>query len=358
MKIVQYMNESIMRMIRDAMFSSRHNAKVLRFLTQTAKEQHMAAKKRLRAEAAGNPVPPFLIASIATECNLHCTGCYARANKTCTEELVKAEMSAARWGELFGEAKDMGVSFVLLAGGEPLVRPDVLDAAATSELLCPVFTNGTLFTPEMLTRFDRHRNLIPVVSLEGEREQTDCRRGVGVYDAVRRAMADMERLGLFFGVSITVTKENLKAVTEDEFLSTLHGAGCRLVFLVEYVPADGSVELAPDEVDRLFLEQRLSSLRERFREILFLAFPGDEKEMGGCLAAGRGFFHINAFGDAEPCPFSPYSDVNLRNGSLRDALNSVLFRQIRESGLEAEEHIGGCVLFAKREEVAGLLQRR
>ena len=358
MELTTYMNEAIGRMIRDAILSTRCNPRELRFLTQAAMKQQSASQRRLQAEACGTPVPPFLIASVATQCNLHCAGCYARTNHTCTDTAAKAELGAARWGELFREAEAIGVSFILLAGGEPLVRPDVLDEAAASGLLFPVFTNGTLFTPEIMSRFDQHRNLIPVFSLEGNREQTDRRRGPGVHDAVCRAMAEMKRLGLFFGVSVTVTRENVKTVTDESFLNFLQGNGCRLVFYVEYVPVDGNVELAPGDAERLFLEQQLTVLREHFPGILFLSFPGDEKALGGCLAAGRGFFHINAFGDAEPCPFSPYSDSNLRTGSLRDALSSVLFRQIRESGLEAEVHRGGCALFAHRTEVAGLLQRR
>lgn len=358
MELTSYMNEAIGRMIRDAIRSTVRNPRELCFLTQSAKAQRAAAQNRLRAEAAGTPVPPFLIASISTRCNLHCAGCYARANHTCTDQADQAELSAGRWGELFREAEAMGVSFALLAGGEPLERPDVLDEAAATGLLCPVFTNGTLFTADMLNRFDRNRNLIPVFSLEGGREQTNRRRGLGVFEAVRDAMAEMNRLGLFFGVSVTVTKENLRTVTADSFLASLRETGCRLVFFVEYVPVDGNAALAPGEAERAFLEHRLAALREHFPGILFLSFPGDEKALGGCLAAGRGFFHINAFGSAEPCPFSPYSDVSLRTGGLRDALSSKLFRRIRESGLEAEEHTGGCALFARRAEVVGLLQQK
>lgn len=358
MELTQYMNDAIGQMIREAMFSSRRNPKEARFLAHAAGTQRSAARKRLKAEAAGKPVPPFLIASVATRCNLHCAGCYARANRTCTDESNNAEMSAARWGQLFREAKAMGVSFALLAGGEPLERSDVLEEAAASGLLCPVFTNGTLFTAGNLLLFDQNRSLIPVVSLEGRRVQTDGRRGPGVYDTVQRALADMKRLGLFFGVSVTVTTDNLKTVTEASFLSFLHEVGCRLVFYVEYVPVDGSVEIAPGETERLFLKERLAALRNssQYNSMLLISFPGDEKALGGCLAAGRGFFHINAFGDAEPCPFSPYSDVNLRAGSLQDALSSALFSRIRESGLEADGHAGGCALFARRNEVAGLLK--
>ena len=84
-------------------------------------------------------------------------------------------------------------------------------------------------------------------------------------------------------------------------------------------------------------------------EMILLSFPGDEKSSGGCLAAGRGFFHINSHGDAEPCPFSPYSDTNIRDCTLRDALKSGLFRKLNDSGILMQDHTGGCVLFQHRE---------
>ena len=71
---------------------------------------------------------------------------------------------------------------------------------------------------------------------------------------------------------------------------------------------------------------------------MLISFPGDEVLSGGCLAAGRGFFHINARGGVEPCPFSPYSDTNLAECSLEEALDSPLFRHLRERGLLEQEH--------------------
>lgn len=359
MDLTKYMNDAIGRMIRDAIFSSQLNAKELLFLNKTVKAQKEAAQKRLLSDSQGAPVPPFLIASIATKCNLHCAGCYARANKACLDESAKGELSAGRWSELFSEANSWGVSFILLAGGEPLERPDVLEAAEkTPELIFPVFTNGTLFTPKMLERFDTYRNLIPVISVEGDREQTDRRRGKGIFDTIRHTMESMGRIGIFYGVSVTVTKDNLDTVTDEAFVSALGEIGCKLVFYVEYVPADGNSKPALEEQDRQLLEKRQSELRSRFPNIILLSFPGDEKEMGGCLAAGRGFFHINAFGDAEPCPFSPFSDTSLRNVGLREALDSALFDQIRKSNFEEQEHIGGCVLFARKTEVENLLKEK
>ena len=191
---------------------------------------------------------------------------------------------------------------------------------------------------------------------EGGQYHTDHRRGKGVFGAVWRTMEEMNRLGLFFGVSITVTKGNLDSVTDDVFISSLQEIGCRLIFFVEYVPVDGNTKSALEETERNLLAKRQRELKVDFPGTLFLCFPGDEKALGGCLAAGRGFFHINAFGDAEPCPFSPYSDTGLKTGSLQEALASALFQQIRESGLEAQEHAGGCALFSRKAEVAALLQ--
>ena len=356
MNLTKYLSDSIDQIFRDAVRASLGCAAERKFLLQAAGVQKQAAEKRSRSEQDGTHIPPFLIASIATQCNLHCAGCYARANHACGDHAAAAELTAARWGELFSEAKDLGVSFILLAGGEPLERPSVLDAAAAVHgMIFPVFTNGTMLAGSMLDRFDRNRNLIPVISVEGDRSRTDLRRGAGVYDLAARAMEEMGRRGIFFGASITVTKENLKAVSSPDFIEGLSSKGCRLIFFIEYVPADGNTEPAPVEAERLLLAERQSALRTQFTNVIFLSFPGDEKQLGGCLASGRGFFHINAFGGAEPCPFSPYSDTSLRTGSLRDALGSGLFRKIREGGLEEGNHSGGCVLFQKRAEVEAIL---
>jgi MoaA/NifB/PqqE/SkfB family radical SAM enzyme len=89
--------------------------------------------------------------------------------------------------------------------------------------------------------------------------------------------------------------------------------------------------------------------------MVFVSFPGDEKTSGGCLAAGRGFFHINSHGGAEPCPFSPYSDCNVKDTSVREALQSKLFQKLQNSGTLMEEHAGGCVLFERKETVERFL---
>ena len=101
----------------------------------------------------------------------------------------------------------------------------------------------------------------------------------------------------------------------------LYEKGCRAIIFVEYVPADGESEhLAPGEAEQLWMRRQIRMLRRKHRRMVFIAFPGDEKSSDGCVAAGRGFFHINSHGGAEPCPFSPYSDCSVRDSSIREAL--------------------------------------
>ncbi len=95
------------------------------------------------------------------------------------------------------------------------------------------------------------------------------------------------------------------------------------------------------------MEQLLLNLRSLYDDLIFVSFPGDEGKFGGCLASGRGFFHINPQGGAEPCPFSPYSDANVAEAGIAGALQSGLFKNLRKSGLQEEEHGGGCALFGK-----------
>lgn len=253
----------------------------------------------------------------------------------------------------------MGVGFILLAGGEPLMRRDVLEAAGSIQnVLFPVFTNATLIDDAAVDLLSRCRNLIPIVSIEGDEAQTDARRGGGVYRRLMQSVRLLKESGILFGASVTVTKANIQTVTSSVFLGELRDQGFKVIVYVDYVPVeDESSDLAPEETERAYLADRLIKLRTEPGDILFIAFPGDEMASGGCLAAGRGFFHINAHGGAEPCPFSPYSDVNVRETSLRQALHSPLFTHLRDGNLLTEDHSGGCVLFTHRDKVRLLLQR-
>lgn len=328
------------------------------FLTALVPTLMEATLKRRELEESGKHIPPFLIASIASSCNLRCAGCYARAGGMCAEHPSERELGTDEWRRVFSEAEKLGVSFVLLAGGEPLLRRDIIGLAADFPgMIFPIFTNGTLLDEAYLELFEKSRNLIPVFSIEGDEVETDLRRGEGVSKDVSSAMLALKSRGILFAASVTVTNRNFDAVISEDFLTKLRKSGCGAVFFVEFVPAEpGTKALVLSEAEEEALNQRLTGFKPEFPDMNILAFPGDEKYMGGCLAAGRGFFHINPFGAAEACPFSPFSKMNVKEHSIMEILESKFFEEVRAIGKEgADCHSGGCTLFNREDEVRRLL---
>ena len=355
----KHIEQGVEKIIADTLKATLRDPRESAFMARFAAAARRASKRRLELEKEDLHVPAFLIASITSSCNLHCTGCYSRCTGGTEDTEPQEQLSASDWERIFKDAEDLGVSFIMLAGGEPLLRRTVIEAAGEMQsILFPVFTNGTFMDEGYFELFDRCRNLVPVFGIEGGKIATDVRRGAGVYDQLMRNIDTFSSKGLIFGASITVTTDNIREVTSREFLEGLMDTGCKLVVYIEYVPVDeGSERLAPGEPERKYMEEAMARLRSTCDAVM-LSFPGDELAMGGCMAAGREFFHINSHGGAEPCPFSPYSDVNIKDTSLKDALKSELFRRLRAEGLISGEHKGGCVLYEKREEVEKLAGRQ
>ncbi|MBQ8297463.1 MAG: radical SAM protein [Ruminococcus sp.] len=357
--LAQYLTNGVENLVKNILRATLKDPKESAFMLRYSHSVKEAAKIRTELENNGEHIPPFLIASITSSCNLHCAGCYSRHNNACSDSSPVAQLSDKAWLKIFNEAKDLGISFILLAGGEPMIRRDVIEAAGgVPEILFPIFTNGTMIDESYIDLFEKHRNLVPVFSIEGHRENTDSRRGEGVYQMLTDGMERMQKNHLIFGASVTVTRENLCEVLSKDFIEDLNSRGCKVVFYVEYVPVSASTaDLAPTDEERTNMEKQMATLRETYPEMIFVSFPGDEKSSGGCLAAGRGFFHINSHGGAEPCPFSPYSDINVRDTSLREALKSELFRTLQSESILTGEHVGGCVLFEQKEQVEQIIER-
>ncbi|WP_405294680.1 radical SAM protein [Methanobrevibacter sp.] len=354
----EYLSNGVENIVKDAIRASLKNPKESLYLLKFSKYAKKAGEIRKKHGKNGHEVPVFLIASITSSCNLHCVGCYSRANDACSDEEPSNQLSCEDWNDIFTQAREMGISFIVLAGGEPLIREDVIISASKfPEILFPIFTNGTLLNDDYMKLFDRNRNLVPIISIEGDEDITDSRRGKGVYKQISDSMNLMKKRNIVFGASLTFTNENLGMLVSSEYIEKLHDLGCKAVFFIEYVPVAGqNVDLAPGDREREILFDELNRLRREYDDMIFLSFPGDEKASGGCLAAGRGFFHINSHGDAEPCPASPYSDINVKDSSLIEALNSKLFRYLKNEGILMDDHEGGCVLFEHKEDVERILK--
>ncbi len=347
------LNKTIQALLKNALRVINRNPSMTKFIAQTILFQKKAAQKRMEYRNQGLQVPPYMIISITNRCNLRCKGCYSKAQ----HRPIDKEISHDRLRSLVKEAKDIGISFVFLSGGEPLMRPDILDITNDfPEVIFPLFTNGLLITDEIIARLKNQKNVIPVISIEGYETDTDSRRGAGVYDLLQGTLEKIKQSGVLFGLSFTVTKTNFATLTDEMFINKLMASGCQLFFFVEYIPIMEATEdnVITDE-QRTSLAVILESFKAKYAG-LFISFPGDEEVFDGCLSAGRGFIHVSAEGDLEPCPFAPYSDSNIKNLSLKEALQSDLLSKIRQNHTQLTETKGGCALWEKREWVKSILK--
>ncbi|MCK4746025.1 MAG: radical SAM protein, partial [Bacteroidales bacterium] len=333
------------RLFYDAFRISRDHPAQGAFWLRTLLRQRRLANRRRRLESDQLMIPPVLILSVTNRCNLHCKGCYASKRL----DLVDQEVPISRISSLFREAGELGIGVIMIAGGEPLMRQEILEAAGKqSQIIFPVFTNGMLLDGDRSTFFKNHHNMIPVLSIEGNRQFTDTRRGTGVYSLLEKRMAQLRESRQMFGMSITLTRDNFEEVTHPVLMHEKHAMGCTLFFLVEYVPqSHADLNRCLTGTQKGLLQSRLEQLRAQV-PALFLSLPGDEERYGGCLAAGRGFIHISADGNLEPCPFAPYSDINIRDVSLAEALQSSFMNRIRQSHQMLTETQGGGTLWENR----------
>jgi len=276
-------------------------------------------------ETTGVPVPPLVMISVTTNCNLSCGYCYA-ATQTAT-----GDMPRALFENLIDQAKKLGSFFFLLTGGEPLLYPSLLDILEQHpDAVFFAFTNGTMMTSEMAIRVSRMGNFILLPGLDGGRKETDANRGKGVYNHVRQACGHLREAGAFFGFSVTVTSQNVEQLADTDFLLERWQDGCRMGFYIEYLPLgrqpDTTLCLTPAQ--RIVFRNRFLELRRQQRMFL-VQFPDDEHEAGGCLAAGRGLIHINAGGFVEPCPAFQQSADNIGEKSLLECLGSPFLEGVR-----------------------------
>jgi MoaA/NifB/PqqE/SkfB family radical SAM enzyme len=323
------------------------------FFARTVLWQGRAARLRARNAAEGLTVPPIAIFSITNGCNLRCKGCYAQAIRGDAPD----ELSPEKLRSIVAEADELGISFFVIAGGEPLTRPEIVDIARDyPHIVFLLVTNGMLLDQGLIDRLKGQPNTVPVLSIEGTQAETDERRGRGVHERLRQKMKELKAAGVFFSLSFTMTRSNFDTVTDPAFLAEAVAEGCRLFIHLEYTPIrEGTDDWVITNAQREAMKNLVAGFRKRFRAV-FIAVPWDEEEQGGCLASGRGFVHISANGDLEPCPFAPYSDANLLRVPLREALASKFLKVMREQHSMFAETSGGCALWKNRDAVEALLR--
>ncbi len=294
----------------------------------------------------GCNIPWAILLDPTSACNLHCTGCWA------AEYGNKLNLSLEEIDSIITQGKELGIYMYIYTGGEPMVRKHDLirlcQLHPDCQFLC--FTNATLIDEAFAQEMLRVKNFIPAISLEGFEAATDGRRGDGVYQKVMAAMAILKAKKLPFGISACYTSQNLDSISSDEFIDHITDFGAKFIWYFHYMPVgnDAAPILLPDPEQRARMYRRIREIRST-KPIFAMDFQNDGEYVGGCIAGGRRYLHINANGDVDPCVFIHYSNCNIRERSLLDCLRSPIFMAYHDGQPFSDNHLKPCPMLENPE---------
>lgn len=290
----------------------------------------------------GFDIPTLMVVSPTQRCPLKCYGCYS------AEHSKAEDLSFEAFDRLVTQAKEMGIYFFVITGGEPYIYPHMFDIFEKhSDVYFQTYTSGATFTSsDHVERLARLGNVLPCISLEGFEEETDRRRGKGHFNKILKAMAKLKAFGVPFGFSATATKENNERLLSDEFIDFYIEKGCSVGYYFQYMPIgrEPVFELVPTPQQRMYRYDRVLELR-RNKPIVLADFWCDGPLVGGCLAGGRRYLHINNLGHAEPCVFAQAYDMSIYDHSLLEILrDSKLFGAIRRRQPYSDNLLRPCMI--------------
>jgi MoaA/NifB/PqqE/SkfB family radical SAM enzyme len=324
-----------------------------------ARTHTRSRRVRARALAEGVQVPPFLVLSVTSRCNLRCAGCFAGAIGTVSSAPLQAGLDLRDWSRVVDQAAKLGVVAFVIAGGEPFLLPGIASLFRDHpDRLFLVFTNGTALQPSDYSILRSCANTAVLVSVEGDRDLTDTRRGRGVFEKALGSLDRLREAGILTGISVTVGPSNVEYFSQPENIDNLLARSGPLAFFIEQIPGGeiGNGPLLTPEQRSRFRETVVQYRNRATGGAYIVQSPDDEEALGGCVSAGRGFVHVNPGGDVTPCPVSALATHNMKTSNLREALASPFFAMIRENGhlLETQGH--PCGLSAHAQELESMTE--
>lgn len=267
-------------------------------------------------------IPWTILLDPTTACNLKCKGCWA------AEYGNSLNLSYEQIDDIISQGKELGIYFYIFTGGEPLVRKKDILKICEKHNDCEflIFTNSTLIDQDFIDEMLRLKNIVPAISVEGSEFTTDARRGDGIYNKVIKSMKLLKDNKLPFGISCCYTSQNYKSIISEEFVDEMIERGALFAWYFHFMPVGKGTgkELLPKPDQRKHIYHQLRKFRKT-KPLFFLDFQNDAEYIGGCIAGGRNYLHINANGDLEPCVFIHYSDSNIKEKTLVESLQSPLF---------------------------------
>ena len=310
-------------------------------------------KQEALAEKYGCNMPMTMLIDPTSACNLKCTGCWA------AEYGDKLNMSYETLNDIIRQGKELSIYFYLYSGGEPLVRKTDLIRLCEEHSDCQfaAFTNGTLIDEAFADDLLRVKNFIPIISVEGFEDDTDFRRGNGTFKKVEKAMALLKERRLPFGLSCCYTSKNADMIGSEEYFDQMIAWGAKFCWFFTYMPVgkEAVPELMATAEQRAFMYEQVRKFRET-KPLFTLDFWNDGEYAEGCIAGGRRYLHINANGDMEPCAFIHYSDSNIKEKSILEALQSPLFMAYHRGQPFNDNHLRVCPLLDNPDKLVGMVE--
>lgn len=299
-------------------------------------------KRNQVTEQLGFDVPVLVVISPTQRCPLKCYGCYS------AEHNKDDDLTFEAFDRLITQAKKMGIYFFVVSGGEPYIYPHMFKIFEKhSDAYFQTYTSGvTLAEKDHVDRIAKLGNVLPCISVEGFEEETDRRRGKGHFKRILKAMKKLREAGVPFGFSATATRENNDMLLSDKFTDFYAEQGCSLGYYFQYMPLgrEPVFDLVPTPEQRMYRYERVIELR-RQKPMLLADFWCDGPLVGGCLAGGRRYLHVNNLGHAEPCVFAQAWDMTVYDHSLTEILrDSKLFRAIRKRQPYSENLMRPCMI--------------
>ena len=287
-------------------------------------------------------IPWVILLDPTSACNRKCKGCWS------AEYGYKQSLSFEELDDIVCQGVDMGTHFYMFTGGEPLIRKDDIIKLCENHPDCVFlsYTNSDLVDQKFCDEMKRVGNITLAISIEGTKDSNDARRGDGSYDHVMKAMDLLRENGCLFGISVCYTRANVDAVTSDEFVQLMIEKGVRFAWYFNYMPVGKGAlpELIPTPEQRTHMYKWLRKMRnsKTGKPMFVIDFQNDAEFVGGCIAGGRNYFHINSAGDIEPCVFIHYSDSNIRQQTLLEALKRPLFQAYYHGQPFNDNHLRPC----------------
>ncbi|MFH0931463.1 MAG: radical SAM protein [Candidatus Zixiibacteriota bacterium] len=256
-------------------------------------------------------------------CNLKCIHCYCNLSaddiKAKSEELTTREVFC-----ILDQLKEAGCLFLLFTGGEPLLRPDLLDIydyAKKNGFIITIFTNGTMVTQSLVNYLEKQRPFTVEISLYGITEKT-YERITGVQGSFNKCLKGIE---LLKGAGVSLKLKTMLLSINQEELKEIKAFVRNLGLSFSFDPIlnprlDGNrspyaYRVSPEEVVRWDIED--DARKEAWKKYLGTYSTNYENEQIFTCAAGKSSFVINPYGNLSPCMMVRSPAYNLRNGNLK-----------------------------------------